>query len=238
MQKLRELDALKTEFVHSVSHELKTPLTAILGGLELLRLDAGRLEPQHREIVDLIAQGAQRLQYLISDILSTSRLEKGVVELALQPVSLQEAVHEMLVCLPEPVRRRVRLEVSGRPRPAAADPLKLKEVLENLVSNALKYSDESKSVCIRLSEAEAMVRVEVIDWGMGIRAKDRRHLFERFYRSEDARLAGKEGTGLGLAIAQELARLQHGRLSYRSRWKRGTTFLLQLPRWKGDHDDR
>ncbi len=110
LQKLRQLDTMKTEFVHTVSHELKTPLTAIMGSVELMKLDQERLNPDHRELVDLMDQGTRRLQTLIQDILSLSRLEEGTVELDRSTVDLTEAIEDVTHRLPRAERERVSVQ--------------------------------------------------------------------------------------------------------------------------------
>lgn len=236
LQKLRELNSLKSEFAHTVSHELKTPLTAITGSVDLLKLDEDKLDPRQREMVDLIGQGAKRLQEMITDILALSRMERGAVGLELQAVSVMEALEVVKGRLPAEARRRVRLR-ARRALVAAADPLKLTEILENLVSNALKYSPAPRPVEVTAGRTGGMIRLSVRDRGIGIRASDRRHLFEKFFRGENARKLGVQGTGLGLAITRELVRLHGGRMTCRSRRGQGTTFVVELPEWvkeKGD----
>lgn len=229
LQKLRQLDTMKTEFVHTVSHELKTPLTAILGCVELLKLDEKNLNKDHRELVDLMDQGARRLQTLIQDILSLSRLEEGMVELDRSMVDLSVLLDEVTARLPMHDRDRIHIHTAKTLPEISADAPKVQQVLENLISNALKYSDTDSPVKVTLRSQGKLVVVNVIDEGMGIRPQDRKHVFEKFFRSEDARLAGKEGTGLGLSITNEIVRLHGGRLTFKSRRGKGTTFTLELP---------
>ncbi len=229
LQKMRQLDLMKTEFVHTVSHELKTPLTAIMGSVELMKLDEKSLTEDHKELLDLMDQGSRRLQTLIQDILSLSRLEEGTVELDRTIVNLQTSFDELSGRLPKSERERVHINIEEGLPDISADVRKIQQVLENLVSNALKYSEADKPVRVELRKKGRRVLVEVTDEGMGIRPQDRKHVFEKFFRSEDARLAGKEGTGLGLSITYEIVRLHGGQLGFKSRRGKGTTFTLELP---------
>lgn len=225
IQKLRELDALKTDFVHHVSHELKTPLTAMLGSLDLLRMEKDSFTPAQAELLDVVFQGARRLGALVTEILAVSRLEHGSVQLSLSSVRMEELVRELVARLPE--RGRIRFEPGKGSFLARADRGKASEILENLVSNALKYSREPVDISLR--RIDGFVRIEVSDRGIGIRPRDRQRIFEKFFRSEDAVVRSREGTGLGLTITRELVLLHGGRISFRSKPGRGTTFTVDLP---------
>jgi two-component system sensor histidine kinase VicK len=119
--------------------------------------------------------------------------------------------------------------VKQRPAFARADPQKLTEIFENLLSNALKYSPEGKPIDLIVEARRKMVQLTVRDRGMGIRPRDRKHIFEKFFRAEDARLAGQGGTGLGLAFTRELVRLQSGQIWFESAPGKGTSFFVALP---------
>ncbi|MDP6959329.1 MAG: sensor histidine kinase, partial [Planctomycetota bacterium] len=144
-------------------------------------------------------------------------------------VNLQTSFDELSGRLPKSERERVHINIEEGLPDISADVRKIQQVLENLVSNALKYSEADKPVRVELRKKGRRVLVEVTDEGMGIRPQDRKHVFEKFFRSEDARLAGKEGTGLGLSITYEIVRLHGGQLGFKSRRGKGTTFTLELP---------
>lgn len=230
VQKLRELDVLKTEFVHTVSHELKTPLTAILGGTELLLADAASLSADQREVVGFIEQGGRRLQALIADLLDLSRLEAGSVTLDRTPVSLPELANEALG-----VARAAHPQCAADVRVPPSFPLlmldraKMQQVLQNLLSNAFKYSPKGGTVRVRFSVAGTQATVEVADEGIGIAPEHLERIWEKFYRVDSSTTASIEGTGLGLPIVKHLVEMHDGRVEVESEPGRGSTFRVHLP---------
>lgn len=230
VQKLRELDRMKSEFVHTVSHELKTPLTAILGGAEVLQDGRDSLTPDQQEMLDIIDQGGRRLHALITDLLDLSRLESGRAGLERSESGLGDVMQEAA----EGVRHKnprctLKVEVPPDLPAAMVDADKLKQVFENLIGNALKYSPNGGEVAARLALDGDTLRFTVKDQGIGIAAEHIPLLFDKFYRVDSSTTAEIEGTGLGLAIVKHIIDLHEGQLTVESAPGKGSTFGFAIP---------
>jgi two-component system, OmpR family, phosphate regulon sensor histidine kinase PhoR len=231
--RLKRLETVRRDFVANVSHELRTPVTSIKGFAETL-LDGALAEPHDAErFVRIIAAQADRLNAIIEDLLSLSRLEQesegAAPSLEHGPVCdvLQLAVE---ACGPTAASRGVTLDLTCRPGlTAAMDPPLLERAVVNLIDNAIKYSEPGSRVEIGALEAEDEVTIEVRDHGAGIERRHLPRLFERFYRSDQARSRDQGGTGLGLAIVKHVAQLHDGTVSVDSTPGLGSTFRIHLP---------
>ena len=229
-----ELQQTKNDVVSLVSHEMRTPLTAIQGMTELLadyELDAPRRREMHLAINDEV----KRLARMITQYLDITRLESGATVLRPSPVRV-EAILDRLLLLLEPVaaKKGIRLNRQVDPAlpPLVADPDLLSRAIENLVSNAIKYSPADSEVSIRASTGEDAIAIEVADRGYGIPPADLERIFEKFYRVPRAQDAGTPGTGLGLALVREIAELHGGSVHVQSEVNAGSRFTLRLPRAK------
>ena len=218
-EELLELDRLKDQFVGLVSHELRTPLTSICGYLELLRdgFPDAPLEQQER-FLDALERNAGRLLTLINDLLFMTQIEAGKLELQPARVELAELAEECAAAAkPLAQERRIELGVVPGAAPAVeADRSRLTQVLDNLLSNALKFTPPGGQVEVWLGADDGTVRVEVADSGMGISARDQRHLFEPFFRAPPVSVAAVPGTGLGLAISKGIVEAHGGRITAQS----------------------
>jgi signal transduction histidine kinase len=234
VDKLRRLDQLKDEFVHTVSHELKTPLTAILGGTEILMLDLQRLEPDQRELLQIVDEGSRRLRTLIDDLLDLSRLEGGRVELYLSDEQLSQIADQTIHFLAARGPHRVEREYRSVPR-VRVDRDKIRQVFENLLSNAIKYSPGGGAITIRITQTEGgeAIQVDIADQGIGIARDQQAKVFEKFYRVDASTTAQVEGTGLGLSITQHLVELHGGKIWLDSAPGRGSTFSFTIPLERG-----
>lgn len=223
----------KSQFLSSVSHELRTPLNAILGFAQLLQRDKrDGLASRQRHQVEEIFRAGEHLLRLIDEILDLSRIESGKIAISTEPVDLCDAVSSAVHTL-EPLAstRQVTLQVQrpdrGLPM-VAADLNRLKQILLNLGSNAIKYNRPGGRVTFRVAEHDAHWRISVEDLGVGIPVAQQAELFQPFYR------AGQEagnipGTGIGLAISRQLAQLMHGTMGFSSEPGVGSTFWIELP---------
>jgi PAS domain S-box-containing protein len=230
----RALEELKGEFIATVSHELRTPLAAIYGSAQtLLREDISLGEPDKKRLLDVIAQESERLSRIADDILYASNLDSGQFVLGEKRIDLralaQDVVEEMRACFA--TREDISLELST---PAAldsvaGDPDKLRQVLINLIDNAVKYSPDGGRVEVAIQPREGGVRISVQDEGIGIAALEQRRIFGKFYRVDPGLTRGVGGTGLGLYICRELVRRMEGRLSVSSEEGKGSTFAVDLP---------
>ena len=229
--RLRELDRLKDEFVSLVSHELRTPLTSIRGYVELLQED-GRLTEEQQRYLGVVDRNSARLLDLVSDLLFLAQVDAGKLAFELRPVELDLVVAECVeASQPAAAAKGVELVSSAErlPAPLQGDPARLAQVLDNLVSNALKFTPAGGRVEVRLSAADGVALIEVEDTGLGLAEDEREQLFERFFRSSRAAENAIPGTGLGLAIAKTIVERHGGRIELESAIDEGTTVRVELP---------
>lgn len=228
-QTLERLETLLTSqqrFLTDVSHELRTPLTVIKGNVDLIR----RMKTIDEESLSSIEQEAGRLKRLVEDLLTLAKAESGTLELRLQTVELDtlllEVVKEMSILAAGRVKIKVteidQLSVNG-------DRDRLKQVLINLIANAIQYTPSGKDVLAGLGKVGPHARLIVRDKGTGIPAEDLPYIFERFYRVEKSRTRGKGGFGLGLSIAKWIVEAHGGYIEVTSKEEEGTTFCVWLP---------
>ncbi len=236
VQKLRELDQMKTEFVHTVSHELKTPLTAILGGTEILLYDAEKFDDEQLEIIKIIDEGGRRLQSLINDLLDLSKIESGHVELNLADNDLVAVTRETLELLKNRGTVAILTEFDPEVMPFRFDRDKIKQVMENLISNAIKYSPGGGRVTVRIAREDGSVRVDVTDQGLGIPSECLGLIWEKFYRVDSSSTAEIEGTGLGLPITKHIVEMHNGAIWVASEEGVGSIFSFRLPVVQGTED--
>ena len=231
-------NAAKTEFLSRMSHELRTPLNAVLGFSQLLRMDAvDTLTPTHAEWVRHIENAGTHLLAMINDVLDLSRIESGTMPLSLDTVSLALAVNEALALVSAQAADgavQIRVEPWQPDRPASsqvrADHLRIRQVLVNLISNAVKYNRRGGTVVIewKPSANGARVELEVRDNGLGMSPEQLNHLFEPFNRL-GAEKSSIEGTGIGLVISQRLVQTMGGELDVSSEQGVGSCFRVSLP---------
>lgn len=227
----RRLDRMRADFVANVSHELQTPLTTIIGFTEALTDETPPTPDQTHRFISLIHSEAQRLSRLVDDLLALSRLEHHSLPARREAVDLGELVDQ--VCL----QLQGRAEASGLVLEshvresvfALGDVDLLKEVLLNLVSNAIQYTPQGGRISLDISREDPWARMVIADTGIGIPVADQPRIFERFYRVDKDRSRRSGGTGLGLAIVKHILELLHGRISVQSEPGQGTRFTVELP---------
>ncbi len=226
---LLELDKLRTALLSNVSHELRTPLTGILGSAQNLRDGlAGALTHEQQDYVGMIENDSGRLIRVVNELLEWGRTEAGRIRLHRTRVCVRPLVEDVFALLRAAAERKaVTLELQGGDVAISADADKLKQVLINLLDNAIKFSWPQSQVRLRIASGADGVHLAVEDQGPGIDAADAPHLFERFYRGGLA--DDTAGSGLGLAIARNLARLHGGDITLDSAPRRGSTFTFSLP---------
>ena len=228
----RGANRLKDEFLATLSHELRTPLNAIMGYARMMQ--AGLLSPEkQRSGVDTIVRNASSLAQMIEDVLDVSRIVSGKVRMNVQPVEMSTIVREAVeTAQPAADARNIRLDVIVDPRGTlvSGDPDRLRQVLWNLCTNAIKFSDKGSRVEVRLERVNSHVELTVSDNGIGIAAEFLPHLFERFSQADAGTDRRHGGLGLGLAICRHLVELLGGRISAHSRGVGlGSTFRVELP---------
>jgi PAS domain S-box-containing protein len=230
----RALDELKGEFIATVSHELRTPLAAIYGSAQtLLRTDLELDDSGRKRLLDVIAQEAERLSRIADEILFAGKLDTGQFSLGEQGFDVrtlaQDVVEEMRSALAAQENISIELAVPDTIETVAGDPDKLRQVLINLIDNAVKYSPDGGRIEVAIEPREAGVRIVVKDEGIGIAPPHQRRIFGKFYRVDPDLTRGVGGTGLGLYICRELVRLMEGRLTVSSEEGKGSTFVVDLP---------
>jgi signal transduction histidine kinase/DNA-binding response OmpR family regulator len=223
------LERLKSEFVATASHELRSPLTSIKGFVELLRAGDG-LDDRQREFLDIVLVSTNRLVDLVNDLLDVARLEAGRVEVHRRPVDVAEVLADVTTLLRGRIdakRQQLLIEVAPETPRVLADATRLRQMLTNLVTNAHLYTEEGGSLHLRAAQLNASVRIEISDTGRGMTAAELEHVFERFSRGAGS--TGTPGTGLGLSIVKSLVDLHGGTIDVASTPGEGTTFAITLP---------
>jgi PAS domain S-box-containing protein len=230
----RALDELKGEFVATVSHELRTPLAAIYGSAQtLLRRDIDLDEDKRRRLLEVIAQESERLTRVAADILLANKLDSGRLQLEQRRLDIsqlaQDVVEGMRSVHADRADVSIDFAVPETHSFVAGDEDKLRQVLINLVDNAVKYSPNGGVVEVRIEPNATNVSVSVTDQGLGIPIAEQQRIFGKFYRVDPQLSRGVGGTGLGLYICRELVRRMGGCLTVTSREGEGSTFLVELP---------
>ena len=228
----RRLEKMRTDFVATVSHELRTPLAAIYGSAQtILRPDLELEDDVRNELLSVIASESDRLAEIVSDLLLSSHLDSGRLPVKIESCDAAElaatVVESARTHLPEDVA--VELDTAAGLPAVAADPGQLRQVLANLLDNAIKYSPGGGAVSLRVEDGDGTVRFSVVDGGIGMPASELRRIFEKFYRLDPDMTRGIGGTGLGLYISRELVRRMAGKISVESTLGEGSTFVVELP---------
>jgi len=230
---LKKLELVRKEFVANVSHELRTPLSVIKGYAETLVDGHHDMPVEDRDrFLKTIQRHTERLNSLLEDLLTLSKLESinpGLRRESTDLPALLENIIEDYRIRPAAQEHRMVLEGDIAMEPLLIDPLKVTQVLENLLDNALKYTPKGCTIQIRSKRKEAEVELCVADNGPGIPEENLPHLFERFYRVDKGRSRDKGGTGLGLSIVKHIVQLHHGRCWVESQLGQGTAFYFTLP---------
>jgi signal transduction histidine kinase len=231
-QRLVELNRSKDRFLHTVSHELRTPLTSILSCTELLADPrTGELSDAQREFVQIVDRSAGRLLGLVDDLLELVQLEAGRFPLRRRLADVSDLVTAAVQARAAALRAAglsLRVDLSAGP-PVDVDPERVGQVLDNLLSNAEKFTPAGGEVTVGAAPVGGSWAVSVADSGIGIPPNDLRTVFDEFARASNVRDTGIRGTGLGLAISRTIAEKHGGELTLISREGEGTTVTLRLP---------
>jgi signal transduction histidine kinase len=237
-----ELAKLKSDFVSTVSHEFKSPLTSIRQLAEMLQ--AGRVPSDERRqrYYDVLVEQSGRLSSLVTNILDIARIEEGRKEFEFETVDVGELVEEVVSAAEHQWRHEgfvIHADVN-RPLPAIhADRASIGQAVSNLIDNAVKYSGDSREVHVRASAADGQVKISVQDFGVGIKEEDLGRVFERFYRGGDELTRSVKGSGLGLTLVVQIVEAHNGTVYVESEVGQGSTFSITLPvsREQGDAED-
>jgi signal transduction histidine kinase/DNA-binding NarL/FixJ family response regulator len=232
----------KTEFVSFVSHELKTPMTSIMGYADLLRSgNFGPINEMQTTFINTIEHNVARMNTLVSDLTDISRIEAGQLSLETERVDFSAVVTEVLASIQAQIEAKEQtllLEIPENLPEIWGDHTRLVQILTNLVSNANKYTPENGRITIRAqaiehidegSEALSVIHVSVADTGLGIKEEEQDAIFSKFFRADDREALKSPGTGLGLSITKNLVEMHDGRIWFESQYRQGTIFHVLLP---------
>lgn len=236
-RKLKELDELKDGFVSSVSHELRSPLAAIDGYCDYM-IDgiARNMPPEKQEkSLKIIKEATIRLTNFINNILDLAKIKAGRFELRRMPVPVHELSQEIVALfesLAAQQKKTLSYHAEGAIPSVDGDPEKVKQVITNLIGNALKFTPENAAITVSARVEGAMVEMWVADTGIGIPPEALNKVFDKFYQVKESEMKKPKGTGLGLAIVAEIIKLHGGRIWVESTMGKGSTFKFTLPVWK------
>jgi len=226
-------EQMRVDFVANASHELRTPLATVVGYAETLREQGEELDPETRErFTAIVHDEARRMQRLVEDLISLSRIEAERFSTPREALSLEDLVEQVIDDCRSAADERgcnLQVEIEADLPAAAGDRIQILQMIENLVSNALRYGRPGTPVSIRLARERDMVHLAVSDQGEGIPAEHIPRITERFYRVDPSRSRALGGTGLGMAIVKHIVERHRGRLSIDSVVGEGTTFHVLLP---------
>jgi PAS domain S-box-containing protein len=226
----KRLDALKTEFVSTVSHDLRAPLTLMRGYATMLGM-VGDVNDQQREFIGKILSSVDQMGNLVDNLLDLGRIEAGM-GLSITSIPIESIVHEVLGAFrPQAVNKQITLhvELGEGMEPILADPTLVRQALANLLDNAIKYTPAGGEVKVEVEQDDTIQRIRVTDTGVGIAPTDQARLFEKFYRAQRGENLRQKGLGLGLAIVKSIVEQHGGRVTVESRLGRGSTFIIEMP---------
>ncbi|MFP3388589.1 two-component system histidine kinase PnpS [Brevibacillus sp. SIMBA_040] len=229
---IRRLEKMRSDFVANVSHELRTPITSIKGFTETLLEGAMQDEETCRNFLQIISDESERLYRMIRDILDLSKIEQKRIPLQVSRIHLQDMISSAVAIMNDQAQRKELTITLPFPQPEIylmTDRDCLQQIILNLLTNAIAYTPDGGAITIRTEKEDQIVKIQVIDTGIGIPEKDLTRIFERFYRVDKARSRDSGGTGLGLAIVKHLVDNLHGHIRVDSIEGKGTTFTVTIP---------
>jgi len=232
MKRERTLAAMRSQFVASVSHELKTPLTAIRMFAETLRMGRSADAHERTEFLGTIVEESERLTRLLNNVLDFSKIEKGTKRYNLTPTSLVEVVEAAARAMSYPLAQEgfeLCVEVADDLPLISVDRDAIEQAILNLLANALKYSGKDRKIDLHLMRQNGEAQIRVTDRGIGIDPAEQSHIFEKFYRADTTENESLSGTGLGLALVDHIAKAHGGRVELQSELGKGSTFSIHLP---------
>jgi two-component system phosphate regulon sensor histidine kinase PhoR len=233
---LRRLENMRRDFVANVSHEIKTPLTAIKGFVETLQHGKVDKDEENQRFLGIIQKHVDRLNSIIEDLMALSRIEQEDErkEIDFQQVKIEDTFRAAIqLCRPKAEEKEIHIDLDCKKDVTAVfDPTLIEQAVVNLLDNALKYSEPQSTVLLKLYQHNSDLIISVQDHGIGIAQKHLPRLFERFYRVDKARSRNMGGTGLGLAIVKHIAQAHDGYVEVESELREGSRFSIHLPQNK------
>jgi signal transduction histidine kinase len=232
-EKLAEINKIKSEFISIVSHQLRTPISNLNWVLELLMSGSlGKIEAKQIEYFKILKENIDRMAELVRDLLIVSRIEAETLFLKEKRFSLSDVIKELIVAF-EPVAKASNVTISFENQKdlpqIMADPFQTRQVIENLLDNAIRYIKEKGKVKLKLKLEHDNFYFEINDTGVGIPQKDKKHIFQKFFRADNAMKYQTQGSGLGLYIAKSIIKKSKGKIGFKSQEGQGSTFWFTLP---------
>jgi len=232
-QRLAEANRMKTEFVSIASHQLRSPLSNLKWTIELLMSERNSLAPEKQlEYFKILKENSQRMEELISDLLTVSRIEQGKLSLKKEDFSLGSLIKEVIEEM-ELFAKASNVEIEFKVKESLpqifADPSQIKLVVENLLDNAVRYSQEKGGIEIKLEKKNKNLYFEIKDKGVGVPIEDQKYVFQKFFRSRNVLHHQTEGSGLGLYIAKSIIEKSGGKIGFKSQEGLGSTFWFTIP---------
>ena len=235
-QELEEASRAKTHILSTATHELKTPLTSIIGYIDIILMRQNRVGPlneKQQRYLQTAQRNSYRLKSLVDDLLDISRIESDGLELTLAELELWPEIQEIVTAMQTHINDKdidLVLDIPQEISPVLADKLRLTQVISNLLSNACKYSPQGARITIRVREEDKGVRIDVSDNGIGISPEDQERLFTKFFRADNSSTREVSGSGLGLYITKHLIEAHGGHIWASSQMGQGTTFSIIWPK--------
>jgi len=232
--RIAEANRMKSEFVSIVSHQLRTPLSALKWSLDLFRTKRlGDINEKQREYLDIINESSTKMIKLVNDLLNVTRIDQGRLVMQIKPFSVEDLIEEIvkeMAMFAKGNNVEIRFKNNKKLPAVYADPDKIRMVIQNLIDNAIKYSKkEGGSVDIRAEKNEKMIKVSIKDNGVGIPEFLQKEVFGKFFRGDTLVRQKVEGTGLGLFIAKGFVRLSGGQIDFDSKEGKGSNFWFTIP---------
>lgn len=230
LEKEKELNDLKSRFVSMASHEFRTPLSTILSSVSLVsKYNTPDTEEKKQKHISRIKSSVSHLTDLLNDFLSIGKLEEGVIAFTPSDFDIEDYSKEVIAEI-YPVSKegqKILYTNKGKEKTVYLDPKLYRNILINLLSNAIKFSPENSEICVESHVDKNKIELNVTDCGIGISKEDQQHLFERFFRAQNA--TNIQGTGLGLNIVAKYVELMNGKITFKSELNKGTTFTIKFP---------
>lgn len=231
--KQRELREAQDQFLHNVTHELRSPLTAIKASLATLASDPdAKLAPEHRNMLAIANRNIDRLARMINDILDFAKISEGKIPLSTHPIDAGKLIQEILTSLQSWAQsKQITLEFSpsGTPPKVMADADRVTQVMVNLLSNAIKFTPKDGKITVKTEASPLTLKILITDTGPGISKKDQEKIFQKFFQMKQTEKMDTPGTGLGLFITKKIVEMHQGEIGFVSEEGRGTTFWFTLP---------
>ncbi|OHB74960.1 MAG: hypothetical protein A2Z34_07935 [Planctomycetes bacterium RBG_16_59_8] len=229
IRRLRSVDRKQAEFISTLTHDLKTPLSAICGAMELLQLQKDQLTADQQELVQLAGDGGRKMAELIDDIRLVFALDSGISHFDRQRADLRDVARETIDAMEIPSSIAIRQSYPPAATILSLDREKIIRAIGNVVSNAIRYSPKGGTIEVNLSNTDSRLRLSVKDPGVGIPASEIPRLFEKFYRYVQQETMEIDGAGLGLPIASLIVAAHDGRIEVESAPGKGSCFTLVFP---------